>query len=198
MAEPARQPPKLPQPKLPQPQTPPSVIELQAIPLADLQSLARNAVPPHLGSPVIDGALPPAFVAARSLQQWQAGTPQRWCSSFYMRRRADLAIVGSCGFKHPPQAGRVEIGYGVATACRNQGVARQAVAALLLRAFEDDEGDGADEGPAAHEVLAQVNPDNGPSTRVVRSLGFQHEGLATDADGELLAQWVFRRPQPIP
>ena len=68
MAEPARQPPKLPQPKLPQPQTPPSVIELQAIPLADLQSLARNAVPPHLGSPVpvIDGALPPAFVAARS------------------------------------------------------------------------------------------------------------------------------------
>jgi len=178
----------------PPPRPPPApAVELQPIPLADLQCLARNALPPHLGGTVIDGALPPAFVAARSLQQWQAGTPQRWCSSFYMRRQADRAVVGACGFKSPPQAGRVEIGYGVATACRNQGVARQAVAALLLRAFEDD---GGDEGPAVHEVLAQVNPDNGPSTRVVRSLGFQHEGLATDADGELLVQWVFRRPLP--
>ena len=193
-----RQPPEPPPPQQPQPQPQPpaSAVELLAIPLADLQCLAHDEPPPHLGSRVIEGALPPAFVAARSLQQWLAGTPQRWCSSFYMLRRADLAIVGACGFKYPPQGGRVEIGYGVAAACRNQGVARQAVAALLLRAFEHNVGDGADQGPAAHEVLAQVNPDNAPSTRVVRALGFQHEGLATDAEGELLAQWVFRRPPP--
>ena len=148
MAEPVRQPPELPQPQQPQPQPQPprSGVELLAIPLADLQCLARNEVPPHLGSTVIDGALPPAFVAARSLQQWLAGTSPRWCSSFYMLRRADLAIVGACGFKSPPQAGRVEIGYGVAAACRNQGVARQAVAALLLRAFAHHAHGGACEG----------------------------------------------------
>lgn len=171
-------------------------VALTPISLADLLCLARNETPPHLGCTVIDGALPPAFVAARALQQWQAGTPPRWCSTFYTLRRADQVIVGACGFKFPPHGGRVEIGYGIAERCRGLGYGRQAVAELLTRAFDVGEPCAA---PAVREVLAQVNPDNGPSTRVVRSLGFQNEGLANDAEGELLVQWVFRRPRlPLP
>ena len=39
----------------------------------------------------------------------------------------DHKIVGSCGFKGEPVAGRVDVGYGIAPACRGQGTAAAAV-----------------------------------------------------------------------
>lgn len=150
----------------------------------DLRALAAASFPAALPGPAVDGALPPAFVAERALGQLDAGKNPYWCSTFLIVRQSDDGIVGACGFKDEPVNGCVEIGYGVAPACRGQGVATAAVSALLRTAFASRDVD---------DVLAQVNPDNIGSTRVVRALGFEARGTVIDDEGEPLVQWLMRR-----
>lgn len=159
-------------------------IYLHTLSRADLRALAASGIPAALPGKVADGALPPAFVAKRSLQQLEAGADPRWCSTFLIVRRCDSTIVGACGFKDAPADGGVEIGYGVAPACRKQGIATAAVAELVAIAFRSAE---------VHAVLAQINPGNVSSTRVARSLGFDAGPTVVDEDGEPLVHWVRRR-----
>lgn len=158
-------------------------IHLHSLSPADLRALAAGAFPASLPGNVADGALPPAFVAERSLDQLRAGKSPFWCSTYLIVREADAAIVGACGFKDEPAEGCVEIGYGVAPACRKQGIATQAVAELVRVAFASGEADA---------VLAQVNPDNVGSTRTVQSLGFAALDTVIDDDGEPLVKWIRR------
>jgi [ribosomal protein S5]-alanine N-acetyltransferase len=61
-----------------------------------------------------EGALPPAFVAARALALLSAGVREMWSCTILIVAEDDGCIVGGCGFKGAPEAGRVEIGNGVA------------------------------------------------------------------------------------
>lgn len=160
-------------------------ISLYSLSPAELRALAAGAVPVALPGTLADGALPPAFVAKRSLQQLEAGADPHWCSTFLIVRQPDSAIVGACGFKNEPANGCVEIGYGVAPSWRKQGIATAAVSALLRTAFASSEVD---------RVLAQVNPENVASTRVVHALGFEASGTVIDDEGEPLTQWFMRQP----
>lgn len=153
---------------------------------ADLRALAAGAIPAALPGNVADGALPPAFVAERSLRQLDGGKNPTWCSTYLIVRNSDATVVGACGFKDEPAEGRVEIGYGVAPECRKQGIAKSAVSELVRAAFACTDVD---------TVLAQVNPDNVSSTRVVQSLRFEANGTIIDDDGEALVQWLTRRPR---
>ena len=162
------------------------ILELVPIPVDDLRLLALAQVPATLVFRTLAEAMPPPFVADRSLQQLGAGKPLAWCAPFYMVRNDDAAIVGSCGFKDTPKQGRVEIGYGVAPQARRQGMAVAAVAQLLALANASDE---------VREVLAQVSPTNVASTRVVQRLGFLPCGQQLDHEGEMLVQWVCRMAQ---
>ncbi len=165
-------------------------ITLARISLADLQTLADSGVPAAaVGRAAVD-ALPPHFVAARSVAQLLQGKPAHWCSTFYILSddAADNAgpiIVGSCGFKDVPVNGRVEIGYGVSPACQRRGAATATVAELARMAFASGE---------VRELLAQINRDNVASTRVAQKLQFQRRGQIVDTDGELLYQWILRAP----
>ena len=103
--------------------------------LPDVQTLARAQVPAAWAARAEPEALPPAFVATRSLQQISVGKPALWCLGFVVVRAADGHIVGACGFKNTPQDGRVEIGYGIAPGCRGQGAASAAVRQLLVLAW---------------------------------------------------------------
>jgi RimJ/RimL family protein N-acetyltransferase len=120
-------------------------------------------------------------VATRSLAQIADGGSIDWCSTYVIERDHDRRVVGACGFKGEPEAGRVEIGYGVAAACRSVGVAGEAVAMLLAIALRQ----------GAREVLAEVNPANLASTRVVRRAGFAEGGTRVDQEGETVVQWVY-------
>lgn len=159
-------------------------MRLHALSPADLQALAASTTPAVLPGTVADGALPPAFVAERALQQLESGKSPYWCSTYLILRDSDATIVGACGFKDEPAEGCVEIGYGVAPACRKQGIATAAVAQLVRVAFASGEVDA---------VRAQVNPDNVGSTRIVQSLGFEARETVIDDDGEPLVKWVTRR-----
>ena len=147
---------------------------------AELTVMAAGGLPSLDGLSVLHEALPPGFIAARSLAQLKEGKPMFWCSTFAMVRPADRAVVGGCGFKDAPLAGCVEIGYGVSPQARGQGFATAAVRQLLDLAFAAEE---------IQTVLAHVNASNLASTRVVTRAGFIAGEQRQDRDGEWLVQW---------
>ncbi|MES3020938.1 MAG: GNAT family protein [Pseudomonadota bacterium] len=148
-----------------------------------LRALAEGRVPPTLGYAGEPGALPPAFVAARALDLIGRGGAERWCATFYVLRQGDKMLIGGCGFKGGPDDGKVEIGYAIAPTSRGQGAATQAVRQLLSRAFDG----------GATRVVAEINPQNLASLRVVQKLAFEREDSYVDEDGELLERWVAKR-----
>jgi [ribosomal protein S5]-alanine N-acetyltransferase len=155
---------------------------LQPLTHQQLCHLAESRIPPELESRVAGGALPPAFVAARSLAQLAEGKSELWCSTFLIVRGADSRVVGGCGFKNEPKTRRVEIGYGVSEACRRQGAASAAVRALLKLAFSN----------GATEVLAEILPLNAASVAVVEKLGFKNTGVRVTEDNETHNLWLAK------
>ena len=151
----------------------------------ELLMLSEDRMPPSIAARVEPGALPPPFVAQRSLGHRAAGASWDWCCMFYMVDVETARIVGTCGFKGEPQDGQVEIGYGVAAGWRGRGVAAAAVRQLL---------DVAQNLAPGVTVVALVNPENLPSTAVVQRLGFHAVGECIDTDGERLVQWVHEAP----
>ncbi|MGI4861239.1 MAG: GNAT family N-acetyltransferase [Janthinobacterium lividum] len=153
---------------------------LHAIPDAGLRALAASSRPDGIARHAAADALPPPFVALRALALLSPGESSPGPNTFYIVRDRDRLVVGSCGFKHAPIDGRVEIGYGVSMACRNEGAATAAVRELLRLAFARD---------GVIEVLAQIHPANDASAQVVRKLAFERGGLTDDGD-EVLVQWL--------
>ena len=151
-----------------------------------LQQLAILRVPAELAPRLVANALPPSFVAARALALLAKGVPERWSTPFLIVRRSDERIVGSCGFKNAPHDGRIEIGYGVAETCTGQGAATAAVKQLVALAIG-----------AGLKALAEVNPENLASTRVVQKAAFRQIGSRIDVDGEHLVQWLATDNQSV-
>lgn len=84
-----------------------SLVELS---LPELEALAASRVPASFAARLEEGALPPAFVAARSLANRASGQPSPWSTTFLIERVADGRLVGGCGFKRAPCQGQVEVG----------------------------------------------------------------------------------------
>jgi RimJ/RimL family protein N-acetyltransferase len=158
------------------------LLRLAPIPIAHLNVIAQSQTPTALLLRSLEESMPPRFVVERSLNHIGIGKPESWCAPFYMVRTQDEVIVGSCGFKDVPKNGKIEIGYGVSPSVRNQGFATAAVAELLRIALSTDE---------VLQVLAQVNPNNVASTKVVRRLGFVPNGRQIDHEGKMLVQWIY-------
>jgi RimJ/RimL family protein N-acetyltransferase len=80
---------------------------------------------------------------------------------------APAILVGSGGFKGPPEDGRVEIGYHVREAHRRRGYAEEALRALLAWAFAR---------PEVRDVIAETAADNAASIGLLEKLGFARVG----------------------
>ena len=147
-----------------------------------LEWLAASREPEELQLRAEPESLPPSFVAARSLALASEMETGPWSSTFLIVRSEDARFVGACGFKTAPNAGRVEVGYGVSPAARCQGAATAALNMLLRIAFE----------AGAAEVLAEIVPGNASSVRVVQKAGFTQIGSRTNEDNEYVLQWLCR------
>jgi ribosomal-protein-alanine N-acetyltransferase len=132
---------------------------------------------------VHQGALPPQFVVRRALEMITAGEPEQWWSPFLVLEGAERAIAGGCAFKGQPKSGRVEVLYGVSKDCRGRGIAAAAVRALAAVAFAH----------GAVEVLAEIEPHNVASIRVVEACGFERLSERLAEDGKVVGQWLFVR-----
>ncbi len=97
----------------------------------------------------------------------------------------EAVLIGGCGFKGSPDAeGRVEIGYGIATAYRCRGFATEAAAALVAQAFEC---------PRVLAVTACTQPGDSPSTAVLRKCGFTFAGEDDHPEEGRIWRWTIAR-----
>jgi len=87
------------------------------------------------------------------------------------------AIIGDIGTHGPvDEAGRAEIGYGLAAPSRGQGYGSEAVAAVTAWLLSQ---------PGVRQVRAHTLTSNAPSRRVLEKAGFTYVGLD---EGEALYQ----------
>jgi len=155
---------------------------LHQLSIPELQDIAADLAPAHLVHRLEPGALPPQFVATRALALLKDGHAEAWSCTYLIARDEDERIVGGCGFKGSPKSGTVEIGYAVAPSAQGQGAATSAVQLLLAQAFSN----------GAHEVIAEINPTNQASIRVVAKAGFFEIGTRVDESNEWVTRWVKR------
>jgi RimJ/RimL family protein N-acetyltransferase len=94
------------------------------------------------------------------------------------------ALVGWGGFKGPPEAGVVEIGYEIAESRRVRGLATAAARAMVVEALADGQ---------VTRVVAHTLPVRNASNRVLEKVGFSHDGDARE-DGELVWRYALDRP----
>jgi 8-oxo-dGTP pyrophosphatase MutT (NUDIX family) len=73
-------------------------------------------------------------------------------------------VVGDAGFKGPPQHGEVELGYSIVPEHRRRGYAIEAAKALVDWALGQ---------PGVERVLAETEPENAPSQRVLERVGMR-------------------------
>ena len=99
---------------------------------------------------------------ARMLENDPAGAG--WAAWLLIDAQAG-EVVGDAGFQGPPDgAGVVEIGYSVLPAWRGRGYATEAAAALVALALRQ---------PNVRRVVAECDPENAPSIRVLERIGMR-------------------------
>jgi RimJ/RimL family protein N-acetyltransferase len=114
----------------------------------------------------------------------------RWGTRLFVVDDAPRTLIGWGGFKGPPAAGAVEIGYAIAPAWEGRGVATAVAGALVREAWAD---------PGVTAVLAHTLPGDagdagGASVRVLERNGFVRDG--ENLDGDVGIVWRFRLSRP--
>jgi RimJ/RimL family protein N-acetyltransferase len=141
------------------------------------------------GFPAADG-LRGFFVSAEVSADWLArlydsSGPDPWRYGFFVVDRKSRSIIGTAGFKGPPDvAGVVEIAYGIVPSCEGQGYATEAARALVDFAFGNDD---------VRLVRAHTLPISSASTRILEKCGFRYMGSVIDPDDGSVWLWERRR-----
>ena len=131
-------------------------------------------------SPVDQAEVSPEWLARLRA----APTPTPWTHGVALVERASGALVGSAGFKGPPDAdGVVEVAYWLAPAYRGRGYAREAADALSEYALRE---------AGVCCVRAHTRPDNAASARVLAACGFALVREVLDPEDGLVQQWERR------
>lgn len=88
-----------------------------------------------------------------------------YCTAWMLVQKEDQAIIGSAGFKGPPdQKGEVEISYAMGTGYRRRGYMTEAVEAICRWALSQ---------PGVLHITAETDLVSYPSQRILERLGFQ-------------------------
>ncbi len=134
-------------------------------------------VAPALRGYLVSDDVSPAWVAA--LREAHGPDPWRW--GFFVRHRESGNVIGTAGFKGPPDAaGMVEIAYGVVPAYEGRGYATEAAAALVRFASQQS---------AVRLIRAHTRPQPNASTRVLEKCGFRRMAEVDDPEDGLVWRW---------
>lgn len=105
--------------------------------------------------------------------------------TYLIVHKQDVRLIGTCGFKGAPSIdGEVEIGYEIADAYQNRGLATETARALSQFAFAQ---------ASVQKVLAQTLAEENASVRVLRKLGFQFVGAKIDIEDGEIWEWVVEK-----
>ncbi|HEV7348517.1 GNAT family N-acetyltransferase [Telluribacter sp.] len=120
-----------------------------------------------------------------SFHRWKAHPPLRDWWTHLIVHLPDRMLIGSCGYKGEPDAdGIVEIGYEIRPSHRERGLATEAAQGLIDHAFAHGE---------VKKVIAHTLPGEGPSTRILKKLGFVRTGELEDPDDGLVWRWELKK-----
>lgn len=126
---------------------------------------------------IVSDEVSPAYLAR--LRSASATDP--WHHGFALLDRESETVIGSAGFKGPPDAdGMVEIGYGIVPGFRGRGYATEVAAALV--AFATESG-------GVRTVRAHTLPSNRASMRVLEKCGFRSVGEVLDLEDGRVNRW---------
>ena len=104
-----------------------------------------------------------------------------WRRGFFVVDREQQRVVGTAGFKGPPDAsGMVEIAYGIVPSCEGRGYATEAATALVMFASAN---------PGVRLVRAHTLPATNASTRVLQKCGFRNVGAVIEPEDGLVWRW---------
>ena len=117
----------------------------------------------------------------------ESGEKDPWVHGFAIVQREERVVVGSVGFKGPPDNdGMVEIAYGIVPAFQRRGYATEAAAACTAFAFAD---------ARVRLVRAHTLQEHNASTQVLENCGFKRIGEVEDPeDGPV---WRWERPTEL-
>jgi len=138
-----------------------------------------------LGLPAADG-LRGFFVSDDVSPNWlvalrNASGPDPWRHGFFVVHREGGAVIGSAGFKGPPDStGIVEVAYGIVPSFQGCGYATEAAAALIAFAFASGR---------VRLVRAHTLPEANAFTRVLLKCGCRHVGQVVDPDDGPVWRW---------
>jgi len=137
--------------------------------------------------------LRPFYVSDEVSPDWLAALrnshgPDVWRHGFFVVDRESGRVIGSAGFKGPPDdTGMVEIAYGIVPSREGRGYATEAASALVRFAFANEH---------VRLVRAHTLPLSNPSTRVLQKCGFRYIGAVVDPDDGPVWRWE-RGPDPM-
>jgi len=118
------------------------------------------------------------FIAAQSRLAF--GTADTWCQ-LAIRDRTSGELLGDLGVHFPPaRDDAIEFGLSLHPARQRKGFAREAVGALVDRAFREW---------GYRRVVASVDPRNAASIALCRTLGFRQEAHHVESC-RLRGEWV--------
>lgn len=97
----------------------------------------------------------------------------------------DNKLIGSGGYKGKPTTdGTVELGYEIAVADRNRGLATEMTKGLIENAFKDKR---------VKSIIAHTLGQENPSTKVMQKCGFEKVEEIYDPDDGLIWKWELKR-----
>lgn len=130
-----------------------------------------------------------AEVSPSWLARLGSAHPSPWTHGFAMVAQVGDTVVGSCGYKGPPDAdGAVEIAYGVNPEHQGRGYAKEAAGALVDYAL----------AAGARVVRAHTQPERGASATVLAACGFGKVGAIVDPEDGLVWRWEYVVPDRRP
>jgi RimJ/RimL family protein N-acetyltransferase len=155
----------------------PCSVELAIAFVADARSLAAGLLAAELPDGWPDGELAgllPGYAQAIAAEPELLG----WGPWIVVEGER---VAGSAGFLGQPVGGTVELGYGIAPEARGRGVATEAAQALVAWALAD---------PRVRDVVAEVEPGNQASYRVLEKIGMRRAGTVNGHE-----RWALTLPK---
>lgn len=105
--------------------------------------------------------------------------------TFFPVHKHDNTLIGSGGYKGKPTSeGTVEIGYEIAPAYRNRGLATEMAMGLIENALRDER---------VKSVIAHTLGQENPSTKVLQKCGFTKVQEFNDPEDGAIWKWELKR-----
>lgn len=109
---------------------------------------------------------------------------KKWWTYFPIHKQ-DKKLIGSGGYKgKPSKEGVVELGYKIAQAYRNRGLATQMTKGLIQNAFNNRE---------VNSIIAHTLGEDNASTKVLQKCGFNKVEEINDSDEVFIWKWELVR-----